>query len=64
LKNFKCPLNCLYFYFFLKYGGVWSLKTDSLKVLAIKEKITYYDKKKQDWTYFGECSTLFKPRDN
>jgi predicted metalloprotease len=33
--------------FSLKYGGDWSFKTDSLEVLAIKEKITRYDKKKQ-----------------
>jgi predicted metalloprotease len=33
--------------FSLKYGGDWSFKTDSLEVLAIKEKITRYDEKKQ-----------------
>jgi predicted metalloprotease len=32
--------------FSLKYGGDWSFKTDSLEALAIKEKITRYDKKK------------------
>ena len=33
--------------FSLKYGGDWSFKTDSLEVLAIKEKITHYDERKQ-----------------
>ena len=29
--------------FSIKYGGDWSFKTDSLKVLAVKDKITRYD---------------------
>jgi predicted metalloprotease len=33
--------------FSIKYGGDWSIKTDSLEALAIKEKITRYDEKKQ-----------------
>jgi predicted metalloprotease len=33
--------------FSLKYGGDWSYKTDSLEVLAVKEKITHYDENKQ-----------------
>ena len=33
--------------FSVKYGGNWSIKnkSDSLKVMAIKEKITRYDQK-------------------
>jgi len=33
--------------FSLKYGGDWSYKTNSLKVLAVKEKITHYDDNKK-----------------
>ena len=33
--------------FSLKYGGDWSYKTNSLEVLAVKEKITHYDDNKQ-----------------
>lgn len=32
--------------FSIKYGGDWSFKTDSVKVLAVKDKLTRYDEEK------------------
>ncbi len=32
--------------FSIKFGGDWSFKTESLKVLAVKEKLTHYDQEK------------------
>lgn len=32
--------------FSIKFGGDWSFKTESLKVLAVKEKLTRYDQEK------------------
>ncbi len=33
--------------FSIKFGGDWSLKFNSIKVMAIKEKVTKYDHKKK-----------------
>lgn len=32
--------------FSIKFGGDWSLKTNSTKVMAVKEKITHFDEEK------------------
>jgi predicted metalloprotease len=52
IKQLKIPYEAfLPLLLSIKVGGNWSLKTDSLNVMAIKEKITNYnDKKKLGYT--------------
>lgn len=44
IKKLKIPPDAfLPLLFSIKFGGNWSFKTDSMKVMAIKDKTTHYD---------------------
>ena len=63
IENLEIPEDAfLPFLFSIKFGGDWSLKTDSVNAMAIKEKITRYNADKMEGYTLEKVFLFLNPR--